>query len=172
MTNFDPALFMEQQMDQPLETEFRLCPEGEFIAIIDDFTADAIEVVDFEYKKGPRAGTPGSMTKLTLPYVIQDAGVQQSVGRDKVVVFQQMILDIGADGGLDFGPNKNIALGRARAAVGQNVPGPWTIAQLKNAGPLMVKVVHRKYDRKDGTKGENAEVERVAPIRGSASAAA
>jgi hypothetical protein len=161
---FDPETFMSQIIDQPLETEFLMVPQGEYTATIDDFTSEAFEQIHFEYKKGPRAGTPGVMTKFTLPFVIQDDAVKTELGRDKLVVYKQLILDVGDDGGLDWGKNKNIDLGRIRAAVGQNDPGPWSIGNLRGAGPVMVKVVHVPFERKDKSRGERVEIERVVRI--------
>lgn len=161
---FDANEFMQTQMDKPLETEYTLCPQGEFQATIDDFTADAFEVVNFEYKKGERAGTPGTMTKFTIPFVIQDDRVKQELSRDKVVVAKQLILDLEDDGKtIATGPNKNIDLGRIRAAAGQT-NGPWSPSMLRGAGPMMVKVGHVEFTRRDGTKGKRAEIERVTRI--------
>jgi hypothetical protein len=164
MSAFDPETFMQQTIDAPLETEFLTVPAGEYTATIDDFTSEAFEQINFEYKKGPRAGTPGTMTKVTLPFVIQDDGLKQELGRDKIVVYKQLILDVDDDGSLDFGKNKNIDLGRIRAAVGQNEPGPWSISNLRGAGPVMVKVGHVPFKRKDGSQGERVEIERVVRI--------
>ena len=87
-------------------------------------------------------------------------------GDDRVISSHemQMILDIGGDGGLDFGPNKNVNLGKVRDAVGQNAAGAWGPVQLRGAGPVMVKVTHNTFKRKDGTEGKRAEVTRVARI--------
>lgn len=164
MVSFDPDVFMQQTIDSPLETEFRMVPEGEYTMTIDDFDSSAIEEIKFDYKKGPRAGTPGSMTKFTCPFVVQDDKVKQELNRQKVVVSKQLILDIGDDGGLDFGTNKNVDLGRIRAAVGQNDPGsPWSIAQLRGAGPFIGKVEHVSWEYQ-GKKGKRAEVTRVVRI--------
>lgn len=165
MPTFDPDLFMQQQVDQPLETEFRLCPEGEYQAMIGDFTSEAFEQIDFQYKRGPNAGQPGTMTKFSCPFVISDSRLAAELGRDTATVMRQIILDIAPDGGLDFGPNKNVPLGQIRNAVGQNNPGPWQISQLRGAGPVMVRVVHRSGKRNDGSDWKNAEVDRVVPIR-------
>ena len=70
--SFDPDSFMQHNVDQPLETEYVLVPQGEYVATIDNFTSEAFERIDFEYKRGERAGTPGTMTKFTCPFVIQD----------------------------------------------------------------------------------------------------
>lgn len=163
--DFDADQFMNENVDAPLETEFKLVPAGEYPARIDDFTSEAIENFDFEYKRGPNAGQQGSMKKFSCPFVIDDAAVAASLGRDKLIVTKQMILDIDKDTGrLDFGVNKNIELGRIRLAVNQNNPGPWTISNLRGAGPVMVKVEHIAFERKDKTKGTRAEVTRVVKI--------
>lgn len=161
---FNASEFMQSQMDKPLETEYTLVPVGEYMATIDDFTDSAFEVVEFEYKSGERKGTPGSMTKVTIPFVIQDDKVKKELQREKVTVARQIILEFEPDGKtLATGPNKNIEIGRIRAAVGQD-KGPWSFAQLRGAGPLMVKVSHVEYSRRDGTKGKRAEIERVTRI--------
>lgn len=163
--DFDPDLFMQQTVDQPMETDFRLPPAGEFQATIDDFTSEAFEQISFTYKKGDRSGQPGTMTKFNCPFVIQDENAKKEMGRDRVVVTKQMILDLVPDTTqLDWGPNKNIELGRIRAAAGQNNPGPWQVSQLRGAGPMMVKVEHIEYTRKDNTKGKRAEVTRVVKL--------
>lgn len=161
---FDANTFMSNTMDKPLETEYTMVPIGEYQATIDDFDSTAFEVIEFEYKSGEKKGTPGKMTKVTLPFVIQDDRVKNELQRDKVIVAKQLILDLADDGmTLATGPNKNIELGRIRAAAGQD-KGPWSIANLRGAGPLMVKVAHVEYSRKDGSKGKRAEIERVTRI--------
>ena len=94
------------------------------------------------------------MTKFTLPFIIQDEKVKAEMGRDKVVVTKQIILDIDANGAIDTGKNKNVELGRIRAAAGQNDGQPWSVSRLRGAGPMMVKVVHVDFERKDKTKGK------------------
>lgn len=162
--DFDPDTFMQQTVDQPLETEFKLCPVGEYSAMIYDFDSSAFEKYDFEYQKGNRAGQPGTMTKFSCPFVINDEAAKAAIGRDQVIVTKQIILDIDDNGGLDFGTNKNVPLGQIREAVGQNVPGAWSVSQLRGAGPCMVKVEHITFKRKDGSEGKRAEVTRVVKI--------
>ncbi len=163
MSPFDPNTFMQQTVDAPMETEFQLCPIGEYRAMIDDFDDKAFEQFDFTYKQGPRAGEPGSMTRFNLPWIINDDAVKASMGRDKVVVSQNLILDV-KDGLLEWGKDKNVNLGRVRQAVGQNTPGAWSPSQLRGAGPAIVKVDHTTYTRKDGTEGKRAEVVRVTKL--------
>lgn len=164
-SSFDPDAFMSQTIDQPLETERTIVPAGEYKATIDDFTRDAFQTITFVYKKGPRAGEEGSFTKFNVPFVIDDDKVKAELGMDKVVCFQSITLDFEpGTNNLAWGINKNIDLGKLRKAVGQNNPGPWSAANLRGAGPVMVKVEHRSGKRGDGSEWKNAEVTRVAPI--------
>src|SRR5882762_3929771 len=117
---FDPDAFMETTIDQPLETERKLVPAGEYTLMIDDFTSAAFRTSDFEYKKGPNAGQPGSMTVFNIPMVVQDDKINALFNRDKVLVFKECILDFQDDGQLAWGVNQNVDLGQVRNAVGQN----------------------------------------------------
>lgn len=164
MGTFDPDEFMSATIDQPLEVERTLCPEGEYKARIDDFTRDAFETFEFEYKRGPNAGQQGSMTKFSCPIVIDDDKVKADMGVDKVLVFYQCTLDFDDKGQLAWGKNRNIDLGKLRNAAGQNQPGPWSPSMLRGAGPFMVKVAHRTGKRKDGSPFKVAEIARLAPI--------
>lgn len=165
MTTFDPATFMQQTVDEPMADDYILCPEGEYQAIIDDFDESVFRTNEFVYKKGPQAGYPGEMTTFNVPWVIQDDRAKVALNRDKVVVQQPIILDFDPNGQLDRSANRNVTLGRLRTAVGQNQPGPWGIFKLKNAGPCMVRVVHKEIELKDKTKRKLAEIDRVVPIR-------
>lgn len=162
---FDPEAFMSQTVDQPFETERTLVPEGEYRMAVDDFTSDAVQQIDFTYKKGERAGQPGSFTKFNCPIVILDDKVASDLELDKVVVTWQINLDIDDNGQLVWGKNKNITLGQLRAACGQNQAGPWGIPNLRGSKPFMGKVIHRKIKRDDGTSYAVADISRVMPIR-------
>jgi hypothetical protein len=161
---FDPDAFLQQAVDGPLDTEYKLVPVGEYKAMIDDFTSEAIEVIDFTRQDG----TPGSMTKFNCPFVLDAPQVALDLNRQRVVVPKQMILDLDDAGKIATGPNRNIELGRVRKAVGQETTQGWGLPMLRNAGPCMVKVEHRSGVRKqDGSRWERAEVTRVMPIVGS-----
>lgn len=166
MSTFDPDTFMNQTVDQPLQDEYILCPEGEYPALIDDFDRSAFRTNEFTYKQGPNAGLPGSMTTFNIPWIIQDERAKQALNRDKVVVYQPIILDFDENGALDFGINKNVNLGKVRTALNQNTAGvTWSVQNLKGAGPAMVRVIHKEITLKDGNKRRVAEVDRVVPIR-------
>lgn len=161
---FDPNAFMSQTIDAPLEDEFKLVDIGEYKAMIDDFDSSYVEQIDFEYKKGQRAGQAGQMTKFTCPFVLDSPEQQAKLNRDKIMVPKQIILDIDQNGNLDFGINKNVPLGQIRTAVGQKDKKPWGLADLRGAGPVMVKVEHEEGKRNDGTEWKRAVVTRVTRI--------
>lgn len=162
---FDPDSFMQVTVDSPMATERQICPEGSFTAMVADFDSTAFEKFDFTYNKGPNAGQPGSMTKFNCPFTITDAKVLADMERDSLKIFQQITLDLAPNGGLAVGKDKNVDLGKLREAVDQNTGGPWTFANLKGAGPLLVQVRHETYKRKDGTEATTARVVRTAKIR-------
>lgn len=162
---FDPNAFMQQTIDAPLEDEFKMVDVGEYRAMIDDFDSSYIEQIDFEHKKGQRAGQPGSMTKFNCPFVLDSPEQATKLNRDKIVVTKQLILDLDpATGNLDFGVNKNVQLGMIRTAAGQKDVKPWGIGNLRGAGPMLVRVDHLSGKRTDGTDWKRAEVTRVTRI--------
>lgn len=160
-TTFDAASFIQSTIDKPMETDYQLCPEGTFQAMIGDFNEDAVTRIEFEYKRGPKAGIPGSMIKFNVPFSIQDPAVLASMGRDNVQVEMQLILDVNELGQLAWGKDRNVKLGQIRDAVNQNNPGSWSIMNLRGAGPCMVKVTHETFKRADGSDGKAARVQRV-----------
>jgi len=165
MNDFDPDSFMTQTIDAPLDTERTLVPQGEYKMSIGDFTRDAFETIEFTYKKGERAGEEGHFTKFNCPLIIDDEAVRKATSIDRPQIIFSCNLDLDESGQLAWGPNKNIDLGKLRHATGQNNAGPWSVSQLRGAGPFMGKVAHREGKRKDGSNFKLAEVVRFAPIR-------
>ena len=153
---FDAGSFMGQTVDAALDTVIKQCPEGEYRAIIDDFSEDAFRTFTSE-KNGK------DYTVFSPPFVIQDPAVAAELGRDKVTVYHKgMFIDIGSTGGLDTSKGKNVDLGKLRDAVGQNAAGAWTFNNLKGAGPVMVKVIH-EADKADPEK-KYARISKVVKI--------
>jgi hypothetical protein len=166
MSNFDPSLFMQETIDVPLDTEFKQVPPGEYKAMVGDFTSEAFKQYEFEYKRGPRQGQPGTMTKFGCPFVLDAPQVAADLNREKVLAYKDYILDIDDGGRIETGINKNVELGQLRAAAGQKDRTPWSIGMLANSGPLMVRVVHESIKDKEGkdTGKKRAVVDKVAPI--------
>lgn len=156
---FDPNAFMAQNVDGPMATEIRSVPEGEYTAMIDSFEADkAFTQINWNDRN---TGEARSAVQFACPFVIQDEAVKSELGREKLVVYAKMFLDMD-NGTLSTAPDKNVLLGQIREAVGQNNAG-WSFGMLAGAGPVKVRVKHRA-DKNDPSK-KYAEVNRVAPIR-------
>lgn len=116
MSNFDANLFMSAVYEEVNDTKIVPCPAGEFHAQI-----EKVEPKSGTIGKGERIGEPWA--SLNVSYLIEDQGVQALLSRDKVIVYQSVMLDLTPSGGLDMGSGKNIGLGRLRDACGLNKPG-------------------------------------------------
>lgn len=164
---FDATSFMTTTVDQPMETDFRHIPAGEYEAVIGTIDENCFKHYEFEYQKGDRAGTPGEMVNFNVPFVIQDAKAAEAIGKTdgQCTAYMRFSLDFDDRGLLDFGINRNVQLGQIRKAVNQNGAGPWSFGNLSGAGPVMVKVEHKTGKKKDGSPFKLAEVTRVAAIR-------
>lgn len=132
---FDPQTFLNAQYDEALDTKVVPCPVGEYPAI-----ADKIDVRPWAAKDGTSSGL-----KLVILWDIQDDNVKSLLGRDRVIVPQEQMLDLTDTGNLDFGKGKNVGLGRIRAALDLNEPGqPFSFPMIQ--GRLAkVMVTHRPY---------------------------
>lgn len=109
--SFNPDDFMNTQVAEPLETSYSPIDEGEYTAVIEKV----------------EAATVGSEDKpvLNVFWSIDDAGVKEATGLDNPTVRQTIWLDIGGNGQLEAGKNKNVVLGKLRTALGQNTGAPW-----------------------------------------------
>lgn len=134
MSVFDPKSFLQQSVDGGnFETRTTPIPAGEYPA--------SIESIDMEvYTK------KGVSYAAKVRWSILDDNVKAALGLPKVTVRQTVFLDINESGQLEKGANKNIALGRIRAALGQENVTPWALALLIGAGPAKIKVTQRADD--------------------------
>jgi hypothetical protein len=131
---FNPDQFLDMTVTDSNDTKTIPVPAGEYIAIVEE-----VKCRQWQSKKDP------SMSGLTLDiqWSLDDAGVKETLGRDKVTVKQGIMLDITDSGGLDMGKGRNVGLGRLRDALGLNVPGqPFSFSMLSGR-VAKVKVEHR-----------------------------
>jgi hypothetical protein len=137
---FNPEMFLNSNFDQANSTELLPHPEGEFMAVSDPVTAESFK--SFDIKRGDRAGQKGFMLILTWNVNDENGILKETLGRAPKVR-QSIMLDIGPGGSLEFGKGRNVALGRVREALNQNLTGkPWSFAML--GGQLAkIKVKHR-----------------------------
>jgi hypothetical protein len=137
MSQFDPNTFLNAEFTEANDTVVIPCPTGEYPAI-----AEKVEVQTWQKKDGSASGL-----KLNVLWDIQDDNVRALTGRDKVMVPQQIMLDLNESGtGLDMGKGKNVALGRLREALDLNKPGePFAFGMITGRMATTI-VTHRTGD--------------------------
>ena len=137
---FDPNSFFEQVITEVGSTEAVPIPAGEYLA-----TIDKKEVTTWQKKDDPSV----SGLKLKITWSLEDQAVRELLGRDKVVVSQDIMLDITETGSLDMGKGRNVELNRLRAAVDLNVSG-FSFNQLD--GRMARVTVKQDQDKNDPSK--------------------
>lgn len=159
-SSFDPDTFMQQTVDAPMETEYKLVPAGEYQNVfIDDFDSKAFKLIEGTSNK---TNKDYSFLKFSIPFKISnDPRAMQETGRDTAIVYKELNVDRDDAGNIAFGPNKNVELGRIREAAGQNSGGAWGPANLRGAGPFVITVVHESGKRNDGSEWKQAKVGKV-----------
>ena len=137
---FDPNAFLEQVITEVGSTEATPIPAGEYLAFI-----DKKELTTWQKKDDPSV----SGLKLKITWVLEDQAVRDLLGRDKVTVAQDIMLDITDTGSLDMGKGRNVELNRLRAAVDLNVSG-FSFNQLD--GRMARVTVKQDQDKNDPQK--------------------
>jgi hypothetical protein len=147
---FDPDNFMDQAVSEANSTDFVPVPVGTYVAVVTSVTPRT-----WQSKSDPsKAGIA-----LDVLWGIDDAEVQELLGRPTVTVKQGLMLDITEAGTLDMGRGRNVNLGRLREALHLNAPGQPFAPSMLNGRVGRVKVKHR------ADKGQIfAEVEAVLPL--------
>ncbi len=149
-STFDPATFLASETAGAMEVNYTPVPADDYTAMIDDITARQVTT------------DRGTSIVLDVTHLIDNPALAEELGMERLTVRQGIFLDVEPNGAIALGPNKNVKLGRLRAAVGQNGAAPWNFAMLKGAGPLRlgVSVVP---DKKDPTIPRN-QVDRTLPM--------
>jgi len=155
---FDPAQFMNTPAD-PLPTTYEVIPEGEYKMLLDS-DPKMLEVKKIE-GVSQKSGDAYLFYQLELNCLVLDDKLKAKLGRDRVTARMRINLDFTDDGKLENAPNRNVALGRLREALGQNKPG-WTPQQLLGAGPFIGRVRHNSS--KTNPEQKFAEVVNAAKI--------
>jgi hypothetical protein len=145
-TPFDVDAFMNTTYDEPMATTMSNMPDGEYTAMIGDFDSSALKTI---------VTRNGGRQVLEIPFILRDddGGLAAKLGaREQYVHRETYWLDFTENGGLAFGPDKNIRLGQLRAALGQNEKGiPWAPSMLRNMGPVKI-ALKTTSDKKDPEK--------------------
>lgn len=147
---FDAAAFLDQTITDASSTSSLPCPKGSYTAII--------EKVEPRAWANAEKGTSG--VSLNVTWNIDDTTAKELTGRDKVVVFQSIFLDLNDTGGLDLRKGKNVQIGKLREAVNLNTPGqPFNFNMLVGR-PAKVQVAHR-IDRSGDIQADVHTVGRI-----------
>jgi hypothetical protein len=108
---FDPTAILNASLDTNATRRDPL-PMGEVVA----------QITAQEVKNGTsRSGEP--WYRLDVKLEISDPEYLAPTGLEKATIRYGVMLDITEAGTIAMGPNKNVALGRLRAATGTNAPG-------------------------------------------------
>lgn len=129
---FSPEQFLGTQISEAGSTDYVLPEEGEWLA-----QARSPDVRRFTSDKNGE-----TYTVVEIAWDILDEKVKAQTGLDKPIARQSLFLDLTPQGGLDFGKNRNVALSRLRAALGQNKAGkPWSFSHI-TGGTAIIRVKH------------------------------
>ena len=133
MSTFDVNAFLGSEITGQSETRYTPIPEGDnYLAVVSGLKGDNVN------------GDP----VLRIELSIDDEKAREVSGMAEPKVEATLWLDI-ENGGLAFGPNKNVQLGRLREAVGQNDPAkPWSPKMLEGQ-VCKVAIKHRVNDNGD-----------------------
>lgn len=137
MSVFSPEQFLDLQINEANDTKVVPVPAGEFVALIGE-----VKVVPWAKKDDPSVAG----LKLQITWEIDSPEVKQLLGRDKVTVRQDQMLDMTESGGLDMGKGRNVGLGRLREATGLNTPGQPFAFSMLTGRMAKVLVKHRAGD--------------------------
>lgn len=155
---FDMDAFMNAAEETAaLDTEYRPVPQGKYLAVVEKVEGRRTTYTD------KKTGEEKVATNLDVTWDIQDDQVKLDLQREKVTVRQGLFLELNPQGKIDTSPGKNVRLGRLRAALGQNTPGPWSPMSMQGCGPCYITVTHRE-DKRPGKEAIFAEVGTVEPV--------
>jgi hypothetical protein len=158
---FDPNAFLSTPSD-PSPTTYEVTPEGEYQMMLDS-DPKTLEVKKIE-GVSQRTGEPYLFYQLELNCILIGQAAEAAkvkLGRKELSARLRINLDFDDSGRLSSQPNRNVALGQLRDAVGQNKPG-WTPQQLLGAGPFMGRIRHQAS--RTNPEQKFAEVAKVARI--------
>lgn len=146
---FNPELFLNTTVDAVLSTEYVNLPVGDYVGVIGPIGPDNFK--SFDIKRGENAGKKAYRLDLEILIDDPEGKLREELGGRPPKVFDGIMLDLKADGSLEFGKGRNVQLGKLRDALGQNKAGPWSFGMMASQ-PVKVSIVHDTYDGKTSAK--------------------
>ena len=99
-----------------MATEYALPPEGEVVAVVDGNELGELKYTD------KNTGLEVIKPKLTIKWSIQDAAVLEALGRDKVIVMQDIIINLDDNGMPVLDSNLDLANLGSKVWPGEEMP--------------------------------------------------
>lgn len=122
MGTFNAEQFLDMVMEEALSTRAIPIPPGTWEAQIHDLS--------IRTGVNKESGEPWRMLMVRWRFLSPE--VQEITQRENPQITQSMFLQLSPQGGLLFGPNDNVELGRLRTALRQNESGkPWAPNHMK-----------------------------------------
>lgn len=148
-SEFDPAMFLDAQTSEALATEFVPIPNGLYTAKV-----ERLEAVSGVSARGK------PYLVLELHWRIDAPEIELAHNR---TVRQGIAIDTNEQGAIRGGQNHNVALGRVRKALGQNVEGQRWTPRMLEGGVARIEVTQRAGDGNYAGQIFN-DVKGVAPL--------
>lgn len=139
--NFNPDEFMQATIDEVFDDHSTPVDAKEY-----DNAYIKPESVKFYAGESTdkKTGEARPWRRVSMYFQFEDAEQTEKTGIATPGVSYSFFLDLAADGkSLASGPNRNVALGALRKALGQE-SAPWSFQMLEGAGPVRIKVAHEE----------------------------
>lgn len=139
---FDADQFIQASFDTAPSDKLVLIPPGEYRGVI--------EKVDNARKVVPNDPQYRPFGSIDIHFMLDAPQVSAELNRSPLRARYQLNLDLDAQGRIDGGVNKNVALGKLMKACG--ISPPWQWSQFIGKGPLLCKLEHQP-DKKNPDRG-------------------
>jgi len=140
MSNFDPGTFLDATITEA-NTKRSPIPAGtDVVAIIGEPKTRQWTGKADPTKSGIAVDVPLAIDLSAYP------DLQKSVGADRVILSDSIMLDLTDNGGIDNSPGKNGKLRRYREALGMNTAGQPFSFRMMQGRMIKVKIKHRTYE--------------------------
>lgn len=137
MSVFDADTFLNQEYSESTDTTITPVPIGEYLAQVEKISAKSVETSDGEER-----------IIMKVLWNILDEEVKKEMGQDKVLIGQDIFLDVTEEGNIDNSKGKNRQLGLLREATGKNKQGkPWSPQDLIGASATIA--TSQRHDKDD-----------------------
>jgi hypothetical protein len=134
MSAFDVSVYENAVIEGSSETKAVPIPEGAYQGIVDKVRIKAIKV----------DGAEKPVLEVIYELTNTSEDLKKLLNRDKILVRQDLWLDLTEQGAVAMGPNQNLGLGRLREACNMNdAKRKFAFKMLEGQGPLKLHVKNK-----------------------------